>query len=204
MKTRAMSCILAGLLFAQVAAAAPINIVSDTTWRSTGTLTSGWQNLGFDDSAWGFSTVAMIGGAPYPYAPGSFIPGTTAQHMWDGTYPTWPQTAYFRKSFDLPGAPLPSQALIRLDDGFELYLNGTLIDQHPGIQPGLGYVRAVDLTGYLQPGANVFAIKAWDMSGGWRSVLFDAHIDAVPAPGALVLGVFGAGTVRWLRRRRWV
>src|SRR3989304_1356006 len=56
-----------------------LRIVSNSTWRVTSTLTSGWQTVGFDDSSWE-STVA-----PNPGACGILdcgYSGSDAQPMW--------------------------------------------------------------------------------------------------------------------------
>lgn len=151
-----------------------IDVVSDVSWRDGRVEWSGWQTLGFDDSTFNTlwqNTVELAVPADYPDLPGDFISGTLGKHVWP---PGAPDYAWLRKSFILPGTPLPSQAVIRVDGSFDFYFNGQLLSSGSG-------KLSEDITCYLRPGLNVFAVKAWN-PGGTPAFLFDADVRYQPYP----------------------
>ena len=184
---------------------ASLKVVSDNTWRSIGTdpyVTPSlptWVNPAFDDSGWS-ETISVI---DYPYPPDTFIPGTLGKQIWHSPYEIL--NAWFRKSFFVPGFPGQAQAIIRVDDAYELYLNGIAVGSKLTVQPS--DEQSYDITPYLREGLNTFAVKAWDIIDIERALLFDATIQYTPnnapvadagadqsvAPGAEVL-LDGAGT----------
>lgn len=186
-------------LFAGVAVSAPvINIVSDTTWKSSGVLVSGYTDAGFDDSSWS-STIVKPG---YPYSPQSLLglPDTIAEHMWhsdDSDY-----QVYMRKTFMLEKDTALALVHLRGDDGYHFYVNGNLVDSYT-VPPetSWGHDHTVDITSYLHAGENVFAVEAWDVITLNRSMLVDARVALVPVPGALLLGSLGCGLAASVRSR---
>jgi hypothetical protein len=191
----------------------PINldIVSSENWRSSDTPTKGWETLSFDDSGWSFARSPY----PGPTDPTALIPGTSAQFIWHdpaGTSNggTGPIEAFFRFTFDLEiqpdSLPLVGQALINVDDDYNLFINGNLVFQnHDNGFSDL--VDFVDFTSFLRNGPNVIAIHAVD--GGWsypkdrinERVLFDGQIRTVPALGAFSMILIGFLGLVGLRSR---
>ena len=150
-----------------------LDLVSDTSWLCTEVEQSGWQQVGFDDFAW---TNAVIR-TSYPYPPEGYIPGTLGSHNWT---PGGGYTAYFRKGFTVTGTPQISQAIVRVDDAYDFYVNGVLVGfKHEVLPSG---AQTYDITPYLQRGENVFAIKAWDIITVDRALLFDADVRYVENP----------------------
>ena len=165
-----------------------LRIVSDASWASSGTEQAGWQYLGFDDSSWvNAVTLPYVplanyipGSQAYPYPPESFIPGTPGQHIWDpGLAAVSP--AFFRKSFTVPGYPIAfafTRARVRVDDAYDFYVNGNLVASKPTELPS--DAQEYDIAAYVREGENVFAIKAWNIVGISRAVLFDASVFYIP------------------------
>ncbi len=199
--------------------ALPINlhITSSSDWLATDTDPgAGWTDVGFNDSTW------INASAPYqglPNTPGDVLPGTSAEFMWywDASYPadgrSGPGIAWFRYEFTLDLAldslPLIAQALMTVDDDFDLYVNGQFIlgDHDHG---GADDLFFVDFTSELQNGANVLAIRGidgWSDTTGqdrlYERVLFDGQISTVPEPTTFALlgiGLAGLGVI--LRRHK--
>jgi Tol biopolymer transport system component len=142
--------------------------VSNGAWRSSDTEAPGWQNRGFDDSAWVFAR------APYPNpTPATAkIPNTTAQYIWhDPNFDSQNGAsgvlrAFLRYSFELDAAPIAATAKISVDDDYDFYVNGQrVLENHDG--GASEKVDTLDIAGLLTAGTNVFAIEAVD--GSWQS-----------------------------------
>lgn len=195
--------------FAPASPAQPVpsnlNIVSDTTWVSTATepvvpaSLATWVNPAYNDSGWSH-TLVVTG---YPYAPASYIPGTTGKHIWHNPHAT--TTAWFRKTFVIPGFPGTSQAFVRVDDAYDFYVNGILVGSKPTAIPA--GAQSYDITSCLHEGVNVFAIKGWDIITSNRALLVDATIPYIPnnppvanagpdqvIPPGTVVGLDGSGS----------
>ena len=152
------------------------HIVSDTSWLCSELEQDGWQSLGFDDSTWANAVVRT----EYPYPPTAYISGTLGKHIWAA--PGSNLTAYCRKTFTVSGTPQPSQAIVRVDDAYDFYLNGALVGyKHTILPPD---AQTYDISAYLQTGPNVFAIKGWDLNPIDRAMLFDADVQFNQAPVA--------------------
>lgn len=175
-------------IFVSVAVSAPsLNIVSDSTWKSNGQLESGYTNPGFDDSGWSSTIIKS-----YPYPPQNWIPDTIARHMWHSDVSDL--HVYMRKTFTLSNDVASAVVYLRGDDGFNFYVNGTLVDSYSSSP--WGYLHTVDISSYLQQGENVFAVEAWDVITINRSMVVDARINIVPVPGSLVLGAIGTVLIK--------
>jgi formylglycine-generating enzyme required for sulfatase activity len=180
-KLRAPAVLIAAGLLSGAFAQPPtanLTVVSDSTWRSVAIepvvvpSLATWVNPAYDDSAWP-NTILVPG---YPYPPGSYIPGTSAKHIWHNPHATY--TAWFRKSFIIPGYPGQSQAIVRVDDAYDFHVNGVLVGSKPTTLPAGG--QTYDITPYLREGLNLIAIKGWDILTSNRALLFDAGITYVP------------------------
>ncbi len=181
---------------AGVAGAIDLNLTSGSQWLSSDTLQPGWQTLEFDDSSWDTARAPY----PNPTAPGDLIPGTLAVHIWhdpdslsDGTNGV--VEAWFRLNFSLDlvsaNAPVTADALVNVDDDYELYVNGNLVlENHDG---GFGnQVDSIAFGEYLRHGDNVIAIHGMD--GSWDNprdrgaerLLFDATVADEPRVAVVI------------------
>jgi len=150
-----------------------LRIVSDASWRVSGTLVSGWETIAFDDSAWEFTV------APPPGSCGT-------EHCWDDpdVITMWSnvqhETIYLRRSFSLESNATVIAATIKsgADDDHDLYINGVLVASNwdGGCDPEGD--MTTDIREYVQPGTNVIAIEACDSAGGCRVMCVDATIQS--------------------------
>lgn len=95
-------------------------------WRQTRTPAAGWQNLSFDDSAWG-SAVDEGALGTSPWGTLGFPSGSLARWIWDydSRAGSDTNTVYFRRKFYTAQA---SQTLaITADNSFVVYVNGTQV-----------------------------------------------------------------------------
>lgn len=184
----------------------PINlhIISDSSWLTSDTLYTDWNQISFDDSSWDSARSPY----PNPTSPDYFISGTTAEMIWhdpnetsDGT--TGPNEIWLRRTFDLDiqldSLPLIGQALMAVDDGYEFFVNGNLVQT---IVPGDPWVQFVDFTSYLHTGQNVFALHAYDgyspgvpQNRSYEWVLFDGSISTVPIPEPATILLVSSGLI---------
>ena len=119
------------LLFLSVNASAErlnLNIVSDSSWKSSATFIEGWEQTSFNDMAWSAARVYPV---PSHFSPDLLIPGTWARPIWHDPLGTSNGTnganEVLRKSFNLTMASdsLPAvlgQALINVDDDYVFLL----------------------------------------------------------------------------------
>lgn len=204
------------LIATKPAFATPINlhILSNGSWKSSSALSSDWQTINYNDSGW----VSAKSPYPHPNTPTDLIPGTTASFIWHD--PTSSSTdgasgaveAFFRYTFFLDmqpdSLPIIAQALVQVDDDYDLYVNGILkIQNHD--EGYAGIVNFLDFTSLLLNGKNVIAIHAKD--GGWSNahnrtyedVLFDGVVKTVasaPEPSSPLLLLSGIFGLAWLRK----
>lgn len=151
--------------------AADIQVISDSTWKSSDTFEPGWASVNFDDNAWPDAR------APYPsdISPTDLVPGTTAQFMWhdpagtsDGE--TGVIEAFMRASFGVDlitiNAPFQAIAEISVDDDYDLYVNDELVFENHDEGNG-NQVDTINIAPFLHDGANVIGIHSVD--GGWAA-----------------------------------
>lgn len=155
-------------------------------WLSSDTEQTGWQNIGFDDSAW----PAARSDYPSPIAPQTLVQDTLARFVWhdptmssDGG--TGPDEAFFRFNFNFPFdpniVPVFAHAKVNADDDYDLYVNGQLIfrNNDAGFSDN---VDEIDFADALVQGANVIAVRAADGSGdnpfprGFERMMFEGLI----------------------------
>jgi len=225
MKTSIFILVVVLLSFPLIVFAAPIDlhVVSNSNWKSSNILQTGWNNISFNDSAW----VNARSNYPTTVPPDNRIPGTSAEFIWydpnnlsDGT--TGPIEVWLRYSFDLniqlDSLPLLGQALVSVDDDYEFFVNGTRVilnDDETAGGPGtptLSTYQFVDFTNELVNGTNVFAIHAADgylyspYDRSYENVLVDGRIittsAAVPEPSSLFLVSAGLlGFLLFIKRK---
>jgi bacillolysin len=149
------------------------HLLSDAEWRSSLVEEDGWAELDFDDSSWAPARAPY----PYPYTPETLLPGTKAVHIWDAS---GAKVAYFRRRFELHANVTSAIAKIRVDDDFDLYVNGELVLSNSDRKTT---IETVDLTEWLVAGENVIAIRGDDTVGLQESVLVDVEIRFQGVPG---------------------
>jgi hypothetical protein len=131
------------------------------------------SNVAFDTSGWSTATQVAASDAP------TFI--------WAG-FDRSP--VYFRHTFTLDGPVSEAMMLATVDDNAQIYINGQLVVNDP--LGGASAFGPLDVTAYLQVGANLIAVKAQD--GGIAASL-SIDIFAVPEPSGAVLGLFAAAAL---------
>lgn len=152
----------------------PFFVLSDNTWKYSNSEENGWKDQNFDDSQWpttsspsnGLCSVDVIN-------PEGRMNQNGAEPMWTQT-PINGSTVYFRRTFNLSGAPQRAFVRTLFDDDGDIYINGTLVvTSHNSFVEGVQYA---DVTQYVNIGTNVIAIKGID-AGGCQSVQFELGIN---------------------------
>jgi len=75
-------------------------------------------------------------------------------------------SCYFRRTVDLPARPTSAAVLVTADNGYEVFVNGSLVGGETGYDSG--YWRSVekyDVAHLLTPGGNVIAIRGINLGG---------------------------------------
>ncbi|KAF7353670.1 hypothetical protein MVEN_01051900 [Mycena venus] len=140
-------------------------IVSDTTWRASITVPTGYEQLSFDDNSWkpavaeGAYGVAPWGQIPIPSDP-PVLSLTNANWIWtnevaNGVAP--PGARAFRRTYTPPTGQTATSAtiIITADNEYSLYVNGVLIGS------GNNFQVAQEYTVTLSPAPSVvFAVYA--------------------------------------------
>jgi alpha-L-rhamnosidase len=142
---------LLGRLIVEYADGATVELITDGSWRSTGTEQSGWTEEGFDDSSWDPVTVL----APYGQGPwGSNVQVAT---------PTAP-APLLRREFDLPG-PVSRARLYVAGLAYQVvHVNGRRVGSSV-LDPGFTayddtvLYRTYDVTHDLRPGSNAVGVE---------------------------------------------
>ena len=114
-------------------------VVSDATWRANND-TTGFESVGFDDSAWPYAVVVGNADSPIWGLPSSLSASTlslaNSYWIWNNQVPPGSPTSAapignfaFRKTYKLPGGMLADSGtiIVDVDDAFTLYINGEMI-----------------------------------------------------------------------------
>jgi len=209
MKKLVIICVTTGLIFAATTSVANGAISSGTPSPSLsptfGTLVNfddkphGTQVLWNDYVSVGVASITEITGAGSLFARYGYS---------QQSQPNFIGTDYY----DNGGASGGWDGTIRIDLARPASMVGIGVANNSG---GPEFLSVYDSTGSLLEshqviaGANVYAVitrGAYDISrleiSGDFFAVDDLQFNAVPAPGAILLGGIGAGLVGWLRRRR--
>jgi hypothetical protein len=146
--------------------------------------TTGWTSTSYDDSGWS-EGATLFGNADY----GIGAPATE----WAAEY-----DPKVRKTIDA-GAGINGAMLdIAIDNGYDLYLDGVLLDS----QNAEGYTYRWEYSvalGNLSAGLHTIALQLEDHGG---ITGFDAQLTGEPVPEPASVAVLGLGAVAAIRRRR--
>lgn len=183
-----------GLVLAAGSASAVLVVTTGDSYRyidataatTFGGSTAGWETLAYDDSGW-FAGNAVFGNS-------GAIESNPVQTQWDAQF-----DPKLRKIVTLGTTFSQVTVRIAVDNGFDLYVNGTLV----GSANAEGYTNyweyEFDITpGLLTVGNNIIAVQLEDHGG---ATAFDMEIEGVvPEPASMA--ALGMGALALLRRRR--
>ncbi len=132
--------------------------------------------------------------------------GWSGQWCWTGhVFHPWNQYVYFRRSLDLPTAPVRAVVRVSADALYTLYVNGTRVHHGPArCFPGRQSYDTLDLTPLLQQGPNVIAVVAHQFGAptfqrvyrGTSGFLLDGTVELEGGKGAVPLHTPGG----WVHR----
>jgi hypothetical protein len=154
LKIALVVCFVIASLYPAVGDVVKLTITSDSTWKALDVEQPGWISNGYDDSWWETAST-------------SYVIRDNAKEIW---YPgdILPDTAYFRKSFDINGNSFISGKLyvgVNSGDGsVDLYLNGNSLGK---INNDERNPSEIDVLPYLLQGTNVIAAKVDSKSHSW-------------------------------------
>ena len=173
----AASLLMPGPVPSGSSTAAELRVVSDATVKYSKNLESGWETIGFDDSAWS-TAVAPSAGLCNP-SQGGYLEDSTAVPVWVDDPLASNETAYFRKVFSVQNAGM---ATIRtyVDDDLDLYINGALIRSD---SDGMVSQFVDDVSASIRSGINVVAIKARNVTAACGWLTFDLTVSVQPGLG---------------------
>jgi hypothetical protein len=179
-------------------------IISDSSWRSSNTVPTGFEQLSFDDTAWAAATTvgaygaATWGAVEIPTNP-STVAFTGSHWIWTdvagagGTLPAGQRA--FRKTFiPAPGqVPASADIIITVDNAYTLWVNGVKVGTGSTWQHGQHY--RVNLA----PAAElVLAVLATNTVASAAGVLVSMEINMVEAGRAnCTAGLFLGTDVSW-------
>jgi len=177
--------ILFSLSQVTVAEEQKLYIISDATAKYSLNEDFGWEALDFDDSSWKNVAAPSTGLCPAEVPPLGEPLNIWSQPSEVAEF----QTIYVRKTFTID-TPKSGKIDLDVDDDFDLYVNGSLVGRN---WDSLAGQSSYDISGYLETGKNVIAIKAADTAGFCQSLLFEVTmiIDQVN----LTVTKVGEGTV---------
>jgi hypothetical protein len=144
-----------------------VAVLSGPEWR-TGPALGEWRAPAFDAASWTSAAPAAEDGLPLRDS----FPGTAAQVMTCGGGAA---DCAFRRTFELGGPPAQAIAYLATRGEYELYANGRRVAGRAGC--AAGFVReSVRLTGELQPGVNVLALRAAGCGEPAPRVFFELRV----------------------------
>ena len=162
-----------------------IRLGTDNTWKQTRTQTSGWWNLGFDDSSW---SPSVDEGAynTSPWGAGSMPTDTPARWIWyyDSRSGSGDNSlVYFRKGF--VATSTSATFTIRADNIYVAYLNGVQIVEGNQSQqtksvnltltPGSNYVLGVEVLNTGGPGGLIVDLKSLGTACEQGTMTYDGY-----------------------------
>ena len=99
-----------------------------------------------------------------------------ARWIWHPDAPSADAYVYFRKTIELDAHPQQAQLFLSANSRYHLFVNGAFIARGPDrCDPAWKYYDGHDLTGCLQPGANVIAVLVWRCGPAAHNVSYDAE-----------------------------
>ncbi|HOZ52025.1 MAG TPA: hypothetical protein PLU17_09220, partial [Chitinophagaceae bacterium] len=126
-------------------------LTTDSTWKSSTTLISGWEQTGFNDSSWENAKQVYV-------SPFNGINNSIS--IWSSNLSGQPNTAYLRKKFKVGNNVCSVRLSGVADDDMEVYVNGSLIYSEINGLAGPDNLN-IDITSYIIPNdSNVVTIKA--------------------------------------------
>jgi hypothetical protein len=184
---------------------------TDITWKQTRTLTPGWEQPGFNDSAWApavdesgpiyftsgggggnHTYTTSVSSASSRWASAVGIPKDTAAHWiwyhdsrsyWNGDT----ATVYFRKTFTAMN--VGAKIIIDADDIYTAYLNGAVIST------GNDWHTAKTVNVQLTPGTTYTLAVSVRNTGGPGGLFVE--VDQSPILNLSAISVAGAANVNW-------
>ncbi len=162
---------------------------STNTPAALGINMTGYTNTGYDDSQW------LTGNAAFGNTNNAGFDYTAGGTFWDVN-----TTPFLRKTLNLASAPTGVHVNLGVDNGFDLYINGTHVtgDNQEGFTSMWEYSFDVP-DGLLHSGNNVVALALED-HGGLTAFNMEMTSQAVPEPCSMI--ALGVGLVGVIRRRR--
>lgn len=160
--------------------------IDATTATTFGGSTSGWETLAYNDSGW-FTGNAVFGNS-------GAIESNPVQTQWDANF-----DPKLRKIVNLSSTFSQVTVRIAVDNGFDLYVNGTLA----GSANAEGYTNYWEYEFDISPslltaGNNIIAVQLEDHGG---ATAFDMEIEGiVPEPASM--SALAIGALALLRRRK--
>lgn len=151
--------------------AVPVQLTADTAWSywDRGTRPSGWENRGFDDSAWarGLGEFGYGDGDERTVVKPGVIDGRRSM------------TAYFRTSFTVPVVGTGARLELLADDGAVVYVNGVEVgrDNMPAGAITHDTAAASNRSGSAELRYATFTVPASALRSGLNVVAVEVHQD---------------------------
>lgn len=143
----------------------PIELFTDSSWKSSTEEIPEWETLAFDDSWWSSAEQLDFGNSDRIINIDSH-----AKWIWHPNGQSIRSPIFFRKQFELASIPSVASIAISVDDDYHLYVNGTSVGSDGGWH-AWEIAEKYNITPYLVEGKNVIAVKGVNtQEGGWLLV----------------------------------